>query len=187
MDLSQEFKKMSDELQELRTRVGRLEAKEACLSILNEYLHYLDGGFTEELLELFTPEARVEVMNYPPGSGVNLDYRGRDEIRPVFETHYGIMSRHHAANITLDVKPDGKTADMSCYFMTGINFGIAGGLYEATLELFEGKWLFSYLRIASNWAWLIPQEYPPILSDSLGAGALRQGKPVQYKLPDSKD
>ena len=43
---------MSDELAALRARVERLESREACMSTFNEYLHYLDGGHVEDLLQV---------------------------------------------------------------------------------------------------------------------------------------
>jgi len=97
------------------------------------------------------------------------------------------MSRHHAANVTINLHPDGETADLSAYFITAINFGMTGGLYEATLKLSNGKWLFTWLWNCSNWAWIIPQEYPPILTHPLGGGSSRKGRPVICELPKSKE
>jgi hypothetical protein len=174
---------MSDVLEELLARVTRIEAKEACISTFNEYLHYLDGEFVEDLVGLFVPEARLEIMDYPPSTGENVECNGREEIRPIYEDHRGIMTRHHSANVTVNVRPDGKTADMSAYFLTTLHYCVTGGLYEATLELRDGKWLFTWLRISSNWGWMVLQEYPPFLSESLGAGTLREGRPVLYKAP----
>jgi hypothetical protein len=176
---------MSDVLEDLLARVERIEAKEACISTFNGYLHYLDGEFVEDLLGLFVPDAHLEIMNYPPGTGENLDCRGREEIRPIYEDHRGIMTRHHSANVTVNVRSDGKTADMSAYFLTSINYAVTGGIYEATLVLEEGKWLFSWLRISSTWGWMVLQEHPPFLAESLGAGTLRKGRPVLYEPPGS--
>lgn len=175
---------MSDVLEELLARVARIEAKEACISTFNEYLHYLDGEFVEDLLGLFTEDGRLEIIDYPPGTGVNVECNGREEIRPIYEDHRGIMTRHHSANIAVNVRPDGKTADMSAYFMTAVNYGVTGGIYEAIFELVDGKWLFTRLRISSNWGWMVLQEYPPFLAKSLGAGTLRDGRPVLYKTPN---
>jgi len=176
---------MPDALEQLIARMERIEAKEACLSTLNEYLYYLDGEATKELLDLFAPHARLEIVDYPPGTGKNIQCQGRDQIRPIYESHHGIMARHHAANITVNVRHDGKTADLSAYFITAISYGLTGGIYEATLELVDGKWRFVWMRICSNWGWILPQEFPPFLSDSLGAGTLRQGRPVLYEAPRS--
>jgi hypothetical protein len=177
---------MSDVLEELLARVARIEAKEACISTFNEYLHYLDGEFVDDLLGLFVQDARLEIMNYPPGTGENVECNGREEIRPVYEDHRGIMTRHHSANITVNVRSDGKTADMSAYFLTAVHYGVTGGIYEATLELTDGKWLFTWLRISSNWGWMALQDYPPFLADPLSAGTLRDGKPVLYEAPESE-
>ncbi len=182
----QEGRDMSDVLEELLARVARIEAKEACISTFNEYLYYLDGEFVEDLVGLFVPDARLEITNYPPGTGEDLECRGHEEIRPIYEDHRSIMTRHHSANVTVNVRPDGKTADMSAYFITAIHYGVTGGLYEATLELTDGKWLFTWLRIASTWGWMVPQEYPPFLADSLGAGTVREGRPVLYDAPKAK-
>jgi len=178
---------MSDVLEDLLARVARIEAKEACISTFNEYLHYLDGEFVDDLLGLFVPDAHLEIMNYPPGTGDNVECKGREEIRPVYEDHRGIMTRHHSANITVNVRPDGKTADLSAYFITTIHYGVTGGLYEATLEITDGKWVFTWLRISSNWGWMVPQKYPPFLAESLGAGTLRGGRPVLYAHPSRND
>lgn len=48
-----------DELADLRVRVERCEAIEACRSRFNEYLYYLDGGHLEKLIDLpYRLEAR---------------------------------------------------------------------------------------------------------------------------------
>ena len=171
---------MTEDIRNLEKRIARLEAKEACLSVFHEYMHCLDGEFTDDLLDLFTPDALVEAMNYPPGSGNDLSLEGHEEIRPLYAEHKGIMSRHHAANVTIHVNSEEMTAELSAYFITAINYGFSGGIYEASLKRTEGRWRFTRLRIASDWGWIIPQEYPPFLSDPLGARALRKGRPVPY-------
>jgi hypothetical protein len=174
---------MSDEIAELRARIARLEARDACRSSFNEYLHYLDGGFTEELLEVFAADARLEVMNFPPGSGKDLEFCGRDEIRPLYADHEGIMSRHHSANVSVVVNEGATRADLSAYFLTALNYGLTGGVYEATLEPRDGKWRLTWMRISSSWGWVVPQENPPFLADHLGAGTLRGGRPVTHAPP----
>ena len=142
---------MPDEFAAVRERVRLLEAREACFSTLNEYLHYVDGEFTDDLLALFTPDAQLEVMNYPPGSGIDLDLRGHEQIRPLYEEHRGIMSRHHAANVALNVSRDARSAELSAYFVTAIHQGLTGGLYESRLEPHDGKWRLAWLSISSTW------------------------------------
>ena len=174
---------MPDEFAAVRERVRLLEAREACVSTLNEYLHYLDGEFTDDLLALFMPDAQLEVMNYPPGSGINLDLRGHEQIRPLYQEHRGIMSRHHAANVAVNVSRDARSAELSAYFLTALTYGLTGGIYEARFEARDGSWLITRLRISSTWGWVLPQEAPPFLSEHLGAGTLRGGRPVVYDPP----
>ena len=175
---------MSDEIAELRARIARLEARDACVSTFNQYLHYLDGDFTDEILGVFAEDAQLEVMNYPPSSGQNLDLRGHEEIRPLYAQHSGIIARHHAANVSVNLSPDGQSAELSSYFLTSFNYGVAGGMYEARFEPREGRWLLCWLRISNTWGWAVHQENPPFLADHLGAGTLRGGHPVVYELPE---
>lgn len=175
---------MPDELAALRARITRLEARDACVSTFNEYLHYLDGEFTDELLGVFAEDAQLEVVNYPPGSHRNLDLRGHQEIRPLYAEHHGIMSRHHSANVAVNVSPDARSAELSAYFLTAIHYGLTGGLYEARLEPRAGRWRLCWMRISSTWGWVVPQENPPFLAEPLGAGTLRGGRPVVYEPPE---
>jgi len=173
---------MTEELQNLQARIARIEAKEACLATFHEYLHYLDGEMVDDLVDLFAPDAQVEAMNYPPGTGKDRICRDHEEIRPLYAEHKGILSRHHAANVTINVSLEEMVADLSAYFITAVNYGFSGGIYEATFRPVDGKWRFTWLRIASDWGWIIPQDYPPFLADSLGARALREGRPVPYEM-----
>lgn len=174
---------MSIDLAALLARVERLEAKEACISTFNEYLHHLDGDRPDELLAVFEPGAVLDVINFPPGSGKELHFTGHDEIRPLYSSHRGGIGRHHSANITVNV--EGDEAELSAYFITSGAYGFGGGEYQATLRPHrdEGKWLIHRMRIVSTWGWSIPQEKPPYLADHQGKGALRDGRPVIYRLP----
>ncbi len=175
---------MSDELEALRARISQIETREVCVSRFNEYLHYLDGEFSEDLLALFAPDARVEVMNYPPGSGENLDLRDREQIRSLYQGHRGIMSRHHSANVSVNLSRDGRSAELSAYFITALNYGLTGGIYEVGFEQRDGAWLIARLRISSTWGWVVHQENPPFLAEHLGAGTLRGGRPVSFEPPE---
>ena len=58
------------------------------LSTFNEYLYYLDVGYPAELVnEVFTADAVLEVINFPPGSMKDLRFNGRDEIKPLYDEH----------------------------------------------------------------------------------------------------
>ena len=64
---------MTDELAELRARVARLEAERAAISTFNEYLYNMDIGYTDAILDVFTEDALLEVINFPPGTMQDLE------------------------------------------------------------------------------------------------------------------
>jgi hypothetical protein len=82
---------MADENSELRRRLDRLEAVEACRCSFYEYLHYLDAGLHDELLGVFAPEGLLEVMNFPPNSGQDLRFEGRGEIARLRGGHPAVV------------------------------------------------------------------------------------------------
>lgn len=165
---------------QLEARITRLESKEACLSSFHEYLHYLDASLTEDLMQVFAPDARLEVINFPPGSGKDLHFSGVDEIRTLYEGHPPGMGRHHSANVTVNVSMDSQSAELSAYFITSGAFGFGGGLYQARLQPGMLRWQFQEMRIVSTWGWVMPSETEPYLAQQLGAGALRDGRPIRY-------
>ena len=167
-------------LEELEAKVRRLEGKEGCLSTFNEYLHHLDGDRPEELLQAFAPDAELTVVNFPPGSGKDLHFNGRDEIRPLYAEHRAGIGRHHSANITVDV--NGDEAELSSYFATSGPYGWGGGQYQVICRRYPEKWLIQRMWIVSTWGWRLKSEEPPYLAEPLGKGALRDGRPVVYRL-----
>jgi hypothetical protein len=171
---------MSDELADLRARVARLEARESCVSTFNEYLHYLDGDYLDDLLGVFAPDAELIVVNFPPGSGENLHFDGRDEIRTLYAPHKGGIGRHHSANVTVVVADDAQSAELSAYFITSGPFGFGGGLYQIELTAGDPRWQFQRMHIVSTWGWVVPTDAEPYLAEHLGEGALRGGKPIVY-------
>ncbi len=172
---------IDEEIAQLRARVARLEAKEACLSTFNEYLHHLDGDHLDDLLAIFAPDAVLDVIDFPPGSGKDLHFNGRDDLKQLYAAHHGGMGRHHSANVTVNV--EGDEAELSAYFATSGAYGWGGGVYQATLRAYPdaGKWLIQQMRIVSTWGWRIKSDEPPYLANGLGQGALREGRPVVYR------
>lgn len=170
-----------EEFSALAARVARIEARDACMSTFHEYLHYLDGDFLEDLLQVYAPDAELKVMNFPPGSGEDLLFNGRDEIRELYAAHTAGIGRHHSANNTVNVAKDLQSAELSAYFITSGAYGFGGGVYQATLCPAPERWQFKKMRIVSTWGWELASETPPFLSEHLGKGALREGKPIVYK------
>ena len=172
---------MSDEIGELKARLARLEAKDACVSKFNEYLYSVDGERPDDVLNVFAPDAELELMNFPPGSGQNMKFHGRTEIEPIYSSMAGIRHRHHTANVSVTVQKDGTSADLSAYLYTVMNHLLTGGIYEAKFKLTGGTWFISYMRITSTWGWTTPGDVPPFLDEAFGAGTMREGRPVKYE------
>ncbi len=172
------------ELADLRVRVQRCEAIEACRGRFNEYLYYLDGGHLQDLIDLFADEARLELMNFPPGTGNDLHYTGRDEIRELYAAFVGEGARHHSANVSVALSEASDRAEMIAYFHTTLEYGLTGGIYELQLEDRSATWRITRMRISSTWGWAIPHSDPPYLKEPFGAGTLRDGRPPLGRLPE---
>jgi hypothetical protein len=168
---------MADELEDLRVRVKRCEAIETCRSRFNEYLYYLDSGHLEELMSLFCDDARVDLMNFPPGSGRSFHYTGLDEIRGLYAAFAGEGARHHSANVSVVVNEAGDHAELIAYFHTALEYALTGGIYELELECSSDCWRVSRMRISSTWGWSVPHTDPPFLKEPFAAGTLRDGRP----------
>lgn len=172
---------MADAIDELRRRLDRLEAREACMSSFNEYLHYLDGDFTDELMQVFAPDAELNVIDFPPGTGKDLHLRGCEQIRRLYAEHRAGIGRHHSANVSVNPSPDGTSAELSAYFITSGPFQFGGGVYQVELRAAPERWLFQRMNIVSTWGWRIEGDAEPYLAKALGAGAWRAGRPVRYR------
>jgi ketosteroid isomerase-like protein len=145
----------SDELEALRARVARLEAKEEVLSAFNQYLYGIDTGFKEDILDIFAEDAVLDVPNFPPRNE-DLHFEGRDELAPLYAMYSRrpphIGGGHHTANIAINVRPDLTHADLSSYFMTSGQSGVQGGRYEGVMRKeADGKWRWETLTITSAW------------------------------------
>lgn len=169
-------------MSDLAERVERLEIIEAVRSTFHEYTHYLDGGFVEDLVAVFTPDAEMTAANYPPGSGQDVVMRGHEEIRGIYDALSFGSFRHHATNSTVAVADDRRSAELSSYFVTASPYGLGGGLYQGTFVPLDGRWRIATWRVASTWGWRIQgQDAPPYLQEALGSHALRDGKPVVFQ------
>ncbi len=149
---------MAGEVDELRRRVLRLEAKEAVLSAFNRYLYSLDTGFGDDILDCYTEDAQLSVPNFPGAGGKDLRFEGRKEIAKLYAPYGERESRigggHHSANVAINVSPDIQRAELSAYFMTSTASGVQGGRYEGVLRPeADGHWRFESLAITSAWGW----------------------------------
>ena len=149
---------MSDELQALKARIARLEAKEAVLSAFNRYLYSLDTGYGDDIVDCYTEDAVLDVPNFPGAGGDDLHFEGRAEIAPLYAPYAdgpkGIRGGHHSANIAINVAADLKSAEVTAYFMTNTASGVQGGRYEGVmLPGTDGQWRWQTLAITSAWGW----------------------------------
>ncbi|MBW2399943.1 MAG: nuclear transport factor 2 family protein [Deltaproteobacteria bacterium] len=166
-----------DDFANLRRRVERIEAIEACRGRFNAYLHYLDAGHLEDLLGLFADDARLELRNFPPGTGGNLLYTGPNEIRDLYAAFVGEGARHHSANVSVVPSEALDQVEVTAYFLTTIEYTLTGGIYELQLQPRGATWQVSRMRISSTWGWAVPHSDPPFLKEPFSAGTLRDGRP----------
>jgi hypothetical protein len=169
-------------------RLARLEAKEAVLSTFNQYLYLLDVGYPQELVdEVFTADAVLEVLNFPPGTMQDLHMVGRAEILPLYDRHTqaapAVQGGHHASNIGIDVSADASSAVLSAYFMTstGATGALGGGQYQGEAVPDGDKWRFRSLRIVSGWGWRVSKdEINPVTTSIPAERTARGARPVTY-------
>jgi len=173
-------------LADLEARLARLEAKEAVMQAFNRYLYHLDVGYPAELVaEVFTTDAVLEVINFPPGTMRDLTLTGHAEIRPLYDDHTreapAIQGGHHATNIAIDVAADASSAQLSAYFLTSTgNAGyVQGGQYQGEAVPDGGQWRFRRFRILSGWGWRVATDaLRPVTATLPADRAWRGGRPA---------
>ena len=116
---------MTDELEQritqLEREVRQLRAKEGAIAAFNQYLYGIDTGFIPDILDAFSENAILDVINFPP-DGVDMHFEGRSEMEPLYQRYQsrsGIISGgHNATNISLIIDDDCKKASLTSYFTT---------------------------------------------------------------------
>ena len=172
------------DIEQLAARLARLEAKEAVLAAFNRYLYALDVGYPAELVDgVFTEDAVLEVVNFPPGTMQDLTLTGHAEIRPLYEDHTksapAIQGGHHATNISIAVADDAASAELTAYFLTAVGTTgfVQGGQYqgEAVPDGDGDRWRFRRYRILSGWGWRVGADALRPISDPLPADRAKGG------------
>jgi hypothetical protein len=171
---------------DVETRLARLEAKEAVLAAFNRYLYSLDVGYPAELVrDVFTSDAVLEVINFPPGTMEDRTMRGHAEIQPLYDDHTreapSIQGGHHATNIAVDVAPDASSAQLSAYFLTSTGTAgyVQGGQYQGEAVPDGDRWRFRRFRILSGWGWRVaPDVVRPVTAPLPAERAWRGGRPA---------
>lgn len=161
----------------LSERLRRLEAKDRITQRWMDYLHALDMARVDDLLTIFAPDAIVDTMDSPPGSGTQSRLVGHDAIRAVYGRWSPSIMRHHGANLSIDVSSD--TAEMSAWFLRTGRFEILGGMYEGTWHERDGEWYIVYWRVATSFSWTAAGDEGSVLDGLLSKGTIRDGRPVR--------
>jgi len=157
-------------------RLARLEAQQAVLATFNRYLYHLDVGYPEELVrDVFTADAVLEVVNFPPGSMQDRTMTGHAEIAPLYQDHTrsapAIQGGHHASNVSILVSPDATSAELSAYFMTSVGTvaWLQGGQYQGQAVPDGDRWRFRDFRILSGWGWRVDRAAVSGVTDVVAA------------------
>lgn len=181
---NQEISALRIELDALRASVARFEAKDAVQALFHRYLYALDLDRADEVLACFAPDAVLNVLNFPPGSGEDLHLHGPEQIRPLYSRHAGaeepsIKGGHHSANVSVAISDDATNGELSAYFMTsvGTHGWIQGGMYQLRARSIDGRWLVTEMNIISGWGWATSE--PRAITEPVPASrAWREGRPA---------
>lgn len=148
----------NEEIADLRRRLARFEAKEEVLATFNAYTYSIDVGDVSALFgRVFTPDATLELVNFPPGTMRDSTLVG-DQIRDLYERFEAgppfVKGGHHTTNVGVHVADDLSSAELSAYFLTSRPKGVQGGMYRVRLVPTDsGRWLVREMQITSAWGW----------------------------------
>ncbi len=127
-------------------------ARVAITALVHAYAARIDTGDLDGVASLF------ENAEWRSGESDEPVLRGAEAIRTIFERvqlYEGTpRTTHQISNLTIDVKPDGRTASSVCTFVVlqGVKVGapievILTGIYEDRFELVESGWRFTERRV----------------------------------------
>ena len=125
-----------------------LVAREEIRDLVARYNANGDTGRFEQVLELFAPDAVMEI-------GDGRVYRGREEINEIFtgardRADYGdrpVYLRHMTATLQIDVIDEG-SARGRCYYQVLMAHGLDHwGRYIDSYRRVDGKWRFAHRKV----------------------------------------
>lgn len=139
---------------DLVRRVQQLEQRLAVSEHLASYAYCLDFGLLDGLVAHFADDAHLDVVNFPPGTGDDLAFDGRDAIAAFYSDYVTPPSRvrggHHVSNLVVEAGRDGEL-EFSAYFLTS-NVRISwaqGGQYRGAVAFSDQGSRFSRLAVVS--------------------------------------
>jgi hypothetical protein len=138
------------ELEELSSRLARLEAERDILDLLNRYAHVVDYGQRAEWVDLFVPDGRFEVryINRPE---LNRSLAGREAFQEYIAGDARVESRHRQhAVVNPQVVLDGERATMTSFLIcveapldVGPRFVSLGRYVDELTRCPDGRWRFA--------------------------------------------
>ena len=184
---------LSAKIMELEAKVQMLEDARQIERLQRVYGYYLDKKLWDEIIPLFTQDARVEI-------GRRGVYVGRTSVGHLFKDvmgggkeglEYGALHNHMQLQGVVDVDPGGKTAKgrwRAFMQVAAIKRSAlwAEGPYEIEYAKVDGKWMFSRMR------WY-PTYYVPYdkgwdkLEAQTGGASMARNKQYPPDLPPSGD
>lgn len=140
-------------IQALEAKVQKHEDIEEIYNLQSIYGYYLDKRLWDEVADLFTEDAVVEIG----GRGI---YKGPKGPRTLFKDvmgngtigpQQGVLNNHLQLQAVVHVDPDGRTAKgrwraFAQVATVGRAAMWAEGPYEIEYRKVDGKWMFSYMR-----------------------------------------
>jgi len=150
---TQELRRLYEEVERLSSRLEELDAVNAVRKTLLDYTFYHDRGLSDQLAELFTADAELDII----GFGEDLDTRieGREAIRNMYrQIDAGSDGpppyKHVITNLRIDIH--GHQAVASSYLLdwggAATDRGPGGSVYhERLIKQADGRWLIKRKRI----------------------------------------
>ena len=150
---AQELQKLQTEVDALSARLNELHAVQTVRNVLIDYTLYHDRGMSQELAELFTEDAVLDIAGF--GADLDTSLTGRNAIREMYQQIDARSSgppphKHAITNLRIDVR--GEAAIASSYLLdwggTPTAAGPGGSIYHDRLEKqSDGRWLIKHKRI----------------------------------------
>ena len=145
---------MSTEIEQLATRVRRLEDIEAVRAAWLDYCNRLDAADFERLADVFTEDARLDMVGLAPG--LDGTYQGRRSIIDDFYARAGaggtgsgtraLMTGHLSTNMQVDLQSDEATT-LAYFFEIVQGDLVLIGTYQHRMRRDPDRWRFAALRI----------------------------------------
>jgi SnoaL-like domain len=136
-----------------------LAAREGIRDLVTRYNSNGDSGRIAQVLELFAPDATMEITSE---GGETRTYRGMDEIETIFTGAIETLRaeadqraqpgylRHCVTTHQIDIG-DGQHATGRCYFFVIRANGLDHwGRYVDEYEESDGRWRFSYRKVTTE-------------------------------------